>query len=200
MAEQIKDGKGRGNVAGVNSNNQLEVYAQTASLQHVLSHRDGQAYQVWGTANLGSGTVIPLHIKNDNADRDLIATYIRWQVIDQASGTELPNASNYMTIALGRTYASGGAIATPINVNARSGNIPQITVYQSNPTLAGTAKVFDRWYPKAEGDMNVWNKEGTVILGRDDTLELAYVGDHTSGIVFARVSFIMGVVGDNDGA
>ena len=53
MAEQIKDGKGRGNVAGVNRNNQLEVYAQTASLQHVSSHRDGYAFQVWGIASLG---------------------------------------------------------------------------------------------------------------------------------------------------
>lgn len=196
MAEQIKDGRGRGNVAGVNSNNQLEVYAQAASLQHVLSHRDGQAYQVWGIANLGSGTVIPLHITNDNADRDLVVTYIRWQVIDPSGGTGLPNVSNYMTIGLGRTYASGGAIAVPVNINARSGNIPQLTVYQGNPTLAGDAKVFDRWYPKAEADMNVWNKEGTVIIGNNDTLELAYVGDHSGGIVFARVSFLMGKIGD----
>ena len=195
MAEQIKDGKGRGNIAGVNDNNQLEVYSQASSLQHVLSHRDGQAYQVWGTANLGSGTVIPLHITNDNADRDLIATYIRWQVVDESGGTALPNVSNYMTIGIGRTYASGGAEVTPVNLNAKSGNVPQVTAYHNNPTLAGSDGIFDRWYPKDEADMNVWNKEGTVILGRNDTLELAYVGDQTGGIVFARVSFIMGAVG-----
>ena len=195
MAEQIKDGKGRGNIAGVNNSNQLEVYAQTASLQHVLSHREGQAYQVWGVANLANGTVVPLHITNNNADKDLIVTYIRWQILDPSGGTAIPNADNYLFAGLGRTYDSGGALAIPINVNAKSGNIPQLTVYQGNPTLTGSNSIFDRWYPKAEADMNVWNKEGTVILGRDDTLELAYVGDQTGGIVFARVSFIMDTIG-----
>ena len=195
MAEQIKDGQGQGFLAGVNSNNQLRVYSESASLQHVISHRDGHAYQVWGVANLASGTVVPIHIKNDNADRDLIATYIRWQVIDPSGGTALPNASNYMTIGFDRTYVSGGAVATPINMNIQSGHIPQVTVYQGTPTLDGTLAVFDRWYPKAEADMHTWNKEGTVILAKNKTLELAYVGDHDTGIVFARVSFLMAPVG-----
>ena len=39
--------------------------------------------------------------------------------------------------------------------------------------------------------MNAFNKEGSIVLGQNGTLELSYVGDKTSGTLYTRLSFIM---------
>jgi len=191
MGWSIRDGAGKGNSARVDDKGRLWVDSKSLSMQHLASHKDGQAYQVMGISTLANATVAALHIKNNSSDLDLVVTYIRHQIIDEAGGTALPNASNYLRVAFGRTYASGGAAVTPVNMNKKSGNDADVTAYQTSPTLAGTATEFDRWYTKAEADMHSWNKEGTVILGKNDTMELSYVGDHTSGSIFTRMSFVM---------
>jgi len=184
----ITDATGFGFGAEVNDNNQLSTIAESHSLQHHVSHYQGQAYQVMGSADIASGTVVVLHITNNDSDRDLVLTYIRHQVVDY--GGTMPAVTSYLQAGYGRTYSSGGAAVTPTNMNTRSSNTADVTVYDSAPTLAGTATYFDRWYTKAEGDMHAWNKEGTVIIGKGHSFELSYVGDSATGIVFARVSFV----------
>jgi hypothetical protein len=191
MAEMIIDGKGSGKRAEVNSDNQLVSAAVSQSIQHWLSRFKEQAYQVIGTANLAAGTIAALHIKNIATDKLLTVTYIRHQVIDLAGGTALPNASNYFIIALGRLRVSGGAEIAPVNVNEGSGLEAMVEAYQGNPTLTGTAKEIDRWYTKAEGDMNTFSKEGAVIVQPGRGLELSYVGDQAAGILYTRLSFLM---------
>lgn len=188
--DMIKDGTGRGYLAKVNSANQLTVLSKSASIQHFASE-DGNAYQIIGLATLSSGTVAILHVCNENPNRQMVITYIRHQVIGATGGTSFPNASNYFSIRLGRTYVSGGDTATAVNLYAGSGNTPILTSYQNEPTLTGTEREIDRWYTKADGDMNVFVKEGSVIIPPNETIEVAYVGDRTSGTVYARISFIM---------
>ena len=132
-----------------------------------------------------------MHVKNTSSTKNLVVTYIRHQIIDQSGGTAIPNASNYFRIALGRTYSAGGSTATPVNVFTGSGNTAEATIYQGAPTLTGTANEIDRWYTKAEADMNTFNKEGAVIVPPNQTIELAYVGDQTSGTLYTRLSFVM---------
>lgn len=156
-----------------------------------MSHNEGEAYQVLGTTTLSSGTVPILHIANNSAIKDVVVTYIRHQILDNSGGTDFPNVSNYFKIAFGRTYVSGGTEVDPVNLNTESGNEAEVTVYDSGPILTGTAREIDRWYTKEEGDMNVFNKEGSVVLGRNGTLELSYIGDQSAGIVYVRLSFIM---------
>lgn len=189
MPEQLRDGTGKGYLARVAKDNRLQVYSNSASNQHVASEENHGAFQVIGTATLASGTVVALHIKNTNTEDTLVCSYIRHQIIDHAGGTALPNASNYFRVALGRTYSSGGSTATPVNVYSGSGETPGATIYQGAPTLAGTAREIDRWYTKAEADMNTFNKEGALIIPPNQTLELAYVGDQTSGTIYTRLSF-----------
>ncbi len=188
MPDIIKSGDS-GYTAKVNKDHRLFVRAKVGMNQHVIAEETQQTYQVFGTATLSSGTVIPLHIQNTNADKSLVITHIRHQVLDQSGGTAFPNASNYFSVGMNRTYSSGGSTATPVNTYASSGNTALATVYQDNPTLAGTVSELDRWYTKAEGDMNVWEKWGSVILPPSGTIEFAYVGDQSSGTVFTRVSF-----------
>ncbi|KKM87174.1 hypothetical protein LCGC14_1271620 [marine sediment metagenome] len=189
----IRDGTGKGYLVQVTSTNRLAVEAISKSLQHEISENKGQAYQVIGMATLASGTVISLHILNTSSTRNLVVTYIRHQIIDESGGTALPNASNYFRIAFNRTFSSGGSTVTPVNLNQGSGNEAEVTAYDTNPTLAGTAKEIDRWYTKAEADMNTFNKEGSIVIQPNHTMELAYIGDQTSGTLYTRLSFLMEV-------
>jgi len=189
--EQIKDGTGKGYLARVDSDNRLRTYAKSASIQHVVSEHEEEAYQVIGIATLSAGTVVALHIKNISSG-NMVVTYLRHQVVGATGGTSFPNTSNYFTIGLGRTYSSGGSLVTPVNVFGGSGNTAEVTAYQADPTLAGTAQEIDRWYTKSDGDMNTFNKEGALIIPPNQTMEVSYVGDRTGGTIYTRVSFIMG--------
>jgi hypothetical protein len=191
MTDIIEDGTGKGYKAKVDSKNRLRGYVVASSLQHVISEEDENAYQVIGTATLASGTVTVLHITNNDPDRKLTVTYLRHQVVGASGGTAFPNTSNYFSIRLGRTYSSGGSTAIAINVSSGSGNTAQITAYQGAPTLTGTANEIDRWYTKADGDMNTFNKEGSLIIPPNKTIEISYIGDHSSGTIYARLSFVM---------
>ncbi len=187
----ITDGKGTGYRARVDNSNRLLVRSFSETIQHSVSHNEGQAYQIIGEATLSSGTTTALHIKNISSTKDLIITYLRHQIIDQSGGTAFPNVSNYYRISLGRIYDSEGTEVTPVNLNTNSANSAEVTVYNDDPSLTGTANEIDRWYTKAEGDMNIFNKEGSIILGQNGTLELSYIGDQTSGTIYTRLSFIM---------
>jgi len=192
MAFMIEDGKGKGYSAEVNADNQISVFSESASLQHVQSHLRGGAYQVQGFFTAINNSTHPiLHIKNNSSTLDMVVTYIRMQILDFAGGTALPSTSTYFRLAFDRTYSAAGAEVTPVNMNKKVGNVAPITVYNANPTLVGTASEFDRWYVKSEGDMQTYNKEGTLILGLNDTMEVDIVSDHTSGTAVARVSFVM---------
>lgn len=194
MPDSIRSGTGDRYEAGVGSDNRLMVISKSEALQHVLSQEFEEAYQCIGIATLAAATVVSLHVKNTSSDKNLIVTYIRHQIVDHAGGTAFPNASNYFRVALGRTYSSGGSAATSVNVFTGSGNSAEITAYQGAPTLTGSASEIDRWYTKAEADMNAFNKEGALIIPPNQTIELAYVGDQTSGTIYSRMSFLMEAV------
>lgn len=187
----IRDGRGKGYKAGVNKHLQLETAAISQPIQHWISRRQERAFQVIGEATLAAGTVIALHIRNDATDKFLVVTYIRHQVVGNSGGTAIPNLSNYFRVAFGRTYDTGGSVATPVNVHVGSGVPAEVTAYQGDPTLTGTAVQVDKWYTKAEADMNVFVKEGAILLAPGKTLELSYVGDQTAGLLYTRTSFLM---------
>jgi len=187
----IEDGTGTGRRVGVNEENRLQASVVSQELQAHIAYHDEENYQVIGTASLSSGTTVCLHIKNTSAVDDMVIFFIRHQVVDQAGGTALPNASNYFSIAYGRTYGSGGSAVTPVNTVAGSLRTATATCYASGPTLAGTASELDRWYTQAEADMNTFAKYGALLLRPTQTAEFRYVGDQSSGTIYTRVTFSM---------
>lgn len=191
MPNTIRDGSGKGYLAAVNDENRLQVISKSQPLQHVLSQEKEQAYQVIGVADLQNGETTAIHITNTSNDKNMIITYLRYQIVDAAGGTAFPNKDNYFKISFNREYVSGGAAVIPVNVFEGSGNLAEVVAYSENPVLTGTAKDIDRWYVKANGDMNTFNKEGAVIIGPGRSLGLSFVGDHTSGILYSRLSFLM---------
>ena len=185
----IESGSGNGKIATVDSDNRLSVVSFGLPFQHLIAKDYNKTFQVLGEANLASGTVTPVHIKNNTSDKVLVLTYLRWQVIDPAGGTGLPSAANYMELGFGPTYSSGGTAVTPVNMSSGSSVISGAVAYEGNPTLSGSLTVADRWYPLAEGEMFSYNKEGATIILPGATFAMQFTGDHTSGKVIARVSF-----------
>lgn len=180
-----------GTIAGVTPENQLKVEAENLPLQHYVSRVNQNAYQVWGTATPVNGTVTVLHIKNTDPNNYAVVTYIRVGAIGLAGGTAPPAAANYFEIAFDRTVSSGGTAVTAVNVNRSSGKTALITATHNGPTMTGTAVVSDRHYLQAQGDETVHTKAGSMILGLNDTLEVRFISDNTSGTLYSRITFLM---------
>lgn len=183
----IQDGTGSGRAATINTENKLETNSVTSTVQHFISHQHGRAFQVIGTSIPAAGPVTVLHLKNTDTVRDFNITFIRMQLVDLTGGTALPNGSNFFTVALGRT-ATAGAAATPVNVNAGSTRIAGMEATDTAPTMAGTPKEIDRWYPQSIGAEQTFAKQGAVILTANSTIEVTFIGDYTAGTLYTRIS------------
>lgn len=185
----IESGIGNGKMAAVDGDNRLLTASFNIPFQHLIAKDYAKTFQIWGEANLASGTVTPLHLKNSGADTVMVITYLRWQVIDEANGTALPNAANYIEFGYGAQYVSGGTVVAPVNMTSSSSVISNAQAFQGTPTLSGSPLVFDRHYPKSEGDMYSYNKEGAALLLPGSTFTAQYTGDHTAGKVYCRMSY-----------
>jgi len=63
MPEFIRDGKGKGYLAKVDSDHRLWVNSESESIQHLISLNKQEAYQCIGIATLAAATVVGLHVK-----------------------------------------------------------------------------------------------------------------------------------------
>jgi hypothetical protein len=187
---KIESGTGNGKYAGVSLGNRLETVSVSVPIQHEASKLRQKSFQVWGETTLASGTVTPLHITNSSITDTATITFIRWQLIDPAGGTALPSAANYLQIGTGATYSSGGTALSPTNMAIGSSVVSNVTAY-SGPTLSGSVTAFDKEYAKGEAEMRSYSKEGALVILPGESVTVQFVGDHTSGTVYSRISFFM---------
>ena len=178
-----------GDTAKVTKNGQVEVRAESNSQQHFISHNFGQAYQVHGASDtLTAATHTVLHIKNKDPERDIVISYIRLQLIAANASDAL---TDYFEFGFKTEVASGGAAIIPVNLNKKVGSVAQVTATKTSPTMSGTLESLEHWHPKASGDINTFNKDGSIILGLNDTFEIRYVSTSTTGVARARITFMM---------
>ena len=183
----LEDGTGTGLRVRVTGENQLETQAEVHELQHHISIRDGQVYQAIGTHTLTtSGAKTILHMKNDDADRLLIVSYMRLQF---PGGDGTIDDNTYFIGGFDTLYSAGGNTVSPVNMNRTSGNVANATVYHNNPNVTGSLEEFDRWY--SDKSMQTFNKHGSIILGLGDTMEWRIQTDQSSGEVYVRITLMM---------
>lgn len=180
-----------GTKAAVTVNNQLTVQSENLSLQHYVSFYDENVYQVIGTTTPNGTAATILHLENNDSENTLVISYMRLGIVDAANGIAFPSSNSYFTLGFDTTYSSGGTTATPANMNAQSGKTANVVAYGGSPVVTGTFAEFDRRYIKADGDEYSYNKEGSLLLGLGNTLELRLQSDHTAGTAYARVTFSM---------
>jgi len=181
MAIQIEDGKGRNGNVAVTTQQQLKVQSESHELQHYISRVFGEVYQVGGEHNLSSsGTKNVLFIQNTSTTQRLVVNFIRVQGI--ATGVSLPTTGTYFAMHFGDQYTSGGIVSTPVNINRSSGKSASSISYTNNPTLDEIKTIkFDKWLLESQGKENDYNKQGSIILGANDSLTIKFVTEATSG-------------------
>jgi hypothetical protein len=185
----IEDGKGGGYTAEVNSSNQLQTIAEVHELQHHESAQHGNAFQVIGSMTPASGTNNVLYLENEHTTLEFAISYIRVQVVDLSGGTTIPSANTYFQFGFENTYTSGGDTTTPVNMNNASSKVADVTAYTNGPTLGGSFTEIDRWYVKADGEMMVFNKHGSIIMPKNKAFIVRLVTDHSAGVAYCRTTF-----------
>lgn len=190
MPDMVRDGRGKGYLAGVDYKNRILVNSLSKPIQFATSYEQGQAYQLWCITNVSPGRNVGLYVQNNDPLRDLVVTYIRHQVIGLSGGTTLPNVNNYFAMSFNPILGVNGDVLRAKNMNPGSGNDAIITSFGSGTTVTGGTE-FERWFTKDMGDMNTYNKEGALILGYGNSMDLSYFSDHAAGTFYFRLSFIM---------
>jgi len=189
MGINIEDGKGSGRTAAVTSINQLEVVSESHELQHHYSRHNGTVFQAISTdTGITAKTQTLLHLKNTDADRICVVTFIRMQAITDTASK--PVVGEYFEVGFGRTVGSGGTATTPVVMNRSSAKVASVTATGVDPTMAGTFVLCDKIYNKASGEEIVFNKQGSMILGLNDTVEVRLVSGG-AGEAKCRITFMM---------
>jgi len=152
LAITLKDGKGTGREASVNSNNQLEV---AAASQPLISFAvdEGNAYSFNSRFTAAAGEEV-ISIKNDDADKNLhIETILiksqqdtPWTLFEVTSGT------------------AGGTTITPTNLNLGSSKTAEGTFFGNasvTGTLTGTTIAFFDTLANAHNEIML---QGSVLI------------------------------------
>lgn len=188
MAIEIKN-HSDGTLAGITSDHQLLTRAESHELQHHVAINNAQTYQVISIdTGITATTQTLMHIKNTSSTKNLVISFIRMEAITNTASK--PVVGEYFEIGFGRTVGSGGTAATPVNTNTASGNTAEATCTGIGPTMAGTFTLIDRKYHQANGDETTFNKQGSIIVGQDDTFEVRFLSAGT-GEAKCRVTFMM---------
>jgi len=175
-------------VISASMDGQLSVISESLELQHYVSRVKENTYQVISVdTGITAATETQMHIKNDDPDKLCVISFIRVQAITNTASK--PVVGEYWQLGFGRTVSSGGTAATPVNTFVGSGNTASVTCTGINPTMAGTFTEIDRWYNESN-NIQVWNKQGSIILGLNDTFEARLVSGGT-GEAMCRVTFMM---------
>ncbi len=189
MGIQIEDGGGSGRLARVTKQQQLKVCSESHHIQHHHSRFFGDVYQVISTdTGITAATQTLLHLKNTDSTKLLVVSYIRMQAITDTASK--PVVGEYFEVGFGRTVSSGGTATTPVNSNRTSGNIANVTATGVDPTMAGTFDQIDTIYNTASAEDSKYTKEGSLILGLNDTIEVRFTSAG-AGEAKARITFLM---------
>lgn len=180
------------NGAFVTDEGRIKAQALVLPMQAHVAGSEGEAYQIEGAVTPSGGIDTVLIVRNTSTTRVLQVNFIRLQVLDMVTaGTPLPSANTKMQVGHGTTWASGGAPAVPVNTNTDSNNTAEVEAYSVLPAVSGAFNCLDTWYPQAEGDKERYDKQGSLIIAKGDSIEIRLESDFTDGLAYARVCFAM---------
>lgn len=180
MAERIADGKGTGNEAQVDSNNNLHTFAINRSEQMEVSVRDGEAYNFGSNGYISIGVTDTeygmLYVKNTNTTKNLHVESIR------TCGTSAQKWRLYKGVTAG-TLVSNQTAGLNQNMNLVSANTASATVYAGSGTVTDGTMI-EHWINDIGHSDVVY--QGALIVGTNDVLVLS-VEMPASGDVCCRV-------------
>lgn len=168
----IEDGKGTGKTAAVTSNNQLQTFSISLSIEHHINHAHGEAYNVLFEVTPGDSNYCFFYMKNGH-EFDMVV-----------EGMWIHNtASEYIDVKLlDLGTPSGGTDVTPANLNGGSSKTATGTFQQgANITgLSGGVTNHRLWHLGSAGHSN-HNFDQDIIIPKNGVLTL-YAGTGTTSI------------------
>jgi len=183
----IKDGKGRGYTALVNSDNRLGISAVIDNRAHHVNHIDKEYYTLTINQQATAANDCIGYIKNDN-DTDLVIDSI---YLYSAAGTLLTINTN------DTGTPNSPTTITPVNCNAGAGNTADATCYQGadldngGSSLSGGSAVLNWHAPAGEG--RLLDFTSSIIMPKNTTATF-WVNQNTASVV---VGLGMGFHGDS---
>ncbi len=189
MAVQIQKSKD-GTLANVTPSGQLQVISEGHSLPHHVSRHTENSYQlVVIDATVTATTDQLFHIKNTSATKRLVVHSIRVQAITDIGVTA--EVTEYWSLIVGDTVASGGVAGTVTNLNQSSGKVAEVTATITDPTMDAVGVEIDRMYNLSDGSPHEFYCNDAIILGLNDTIHVAFVSGAASGHVRGAINFSM---------
>jgi hypothetical protein len=188
MSETIKDGKGRGYLAEVNSNHQLMTDTVTQREESYIADNFGQTYVVSTKAITLNSTNrhVLLYLKNTSPTRKLYHATLE---IGYNGGSTNYNRSMKLQILAGFTGPTANhETATISNVNFTSANVAEATSYiwdgvGDGMTIAGGLSINEGVFTASH---QVFETHGMPIMGLNDYMALA-VEPEEIGIVSVSI-------------
>jgi len=173
---RITGGTGNGYAAKVNEENRLYVQSVSVTAKHHANHSEGEAYNVLCAVNpSGAGDCI-FYMLN-NGEEDIVIEGVWWQ-------TSAAEEVSYNLGDTGTAVATAGAAVTPVNLNAGSGNLADVTCYSNTADgavditglTAGTT-IQSLWLTSAA---SVWfNAQQDIIVPKNKAFSIYCVGGDT---------------------
>ena len=185
MTDMIKDGKGRGNLAGVGSSNRLDCSVRQNERIYYASRDENGAYTVqFHVSMTAGGTAEGIgFITNTGTNRINIK--------EISLSTEEP-ATQVTKFGIWRKpTVSGGTTRAPVNLNFGSNNTPDATI--SEATNAGTVTISggtSLYTIRMQGiGTKIIDLHDAVILGTNDTIGILANAATTGTKCIANVMF-----------
>ena len=186
MPDTIRDGKGRGYLGAVNSNNQLVTRA-TVVEQRLKSAVDENYYEVTtGQVTLTDAVETGLiYISTTDTDKVLVIDRVFFDTWESTSGTGGGILKYYINPTV-----TGGTAVTPTNTNFSSNSTPSVTVKKS-VTSIDTGDVW--WTGYLGAGSGVALEEGRIVLpaGSSFAISAAAPASNTSMKISINVAFYM---------
>jgi hypothetical protein len=173
MGLPIEDGKGKGNVAHVNDDNQLVVRAITQPDVEFYSEIKGDAY-TWNSSYSATGGQEVISLKNTSSSKDLIIEEIIvgstvnqvWTLFEVTSGT------------------AAGTTITGQNLNLGSGNVASQTAF-GNASVTGSLTGNNILFAQSlANEGKILDLKGALILKLGDEIALTA---NTTGTVYVTI-------------
>ena len=185
MAEQIRDGKGKGFLAQVNSDNQLVTRA-TAIEQRLASAKDENYYE----ATTGQITLTDaaetgiIYLENTiTSNLSIVIDRVFYDFWTSTGGTGADGTLKYYT----NPTITGGTIITPNNTNLGSSKSATGNFYKSLTTISGTVW----WTAYITDKISIALEEGRIYIpvGNSFGISVAAPTGNTSMIVSINIAF-----------
>jgi len=183
----VESGLGNGKLAGVDGDNRLLTAAFNIPFPHLIAKDYNRSFSVVGETAVAAGTVVPLHIKNNNATDLVVINRVTVQVLTDAT---LPATTNYFTFEIDSDYISGGNVALPVNASAGATTISSVAATQANPTVGGGG-VVEKFYPSSVANGTEIILEGSALLLPGRGACVKFTGAGAAGVVKASVGFVV---------